>query len=209
MSFFDDDFYNTTDNIDDFSRNIFNSFEQHTRMMNQFLSNAFGGNHSIEDQSEGRRQGSGRSSEGNQSRSSGQTNQGRSSNQARSSNQPRVQEPDDEQHQPQGYFYSSTTTTYSDGSGVFHARRKVQDNAHGTRFTETRRIGDKSVTWNRDVDKEGRTYDTETRHNIQDNEVGSFAAEWERRRPQQQQQIGYSPSSNTGQRPKGKQLSLK
>jgi hypothetical protein len=81
------------------------------------------------------------------------------------------------------YYYSSTTASYSDGTGLTHTKRKVRDNVHGTQFTETRKIGDKSITRNRETDLQGKVEETETRYNITaEDEIEAFEKEWENRR---------------------------
>jgi hypothetical protein len=50
-------------------------------------------------------------------------------------------------------------------------------------MTETRRIGDRSITWKRVIGKEGSIKDKEARYNIEENEKDKFAQEWEEKSP--------------------------
>jgi hypothetical protein len=80
---------------------------------------------------------------------------------------------------PKNYVYSSKFSSYSNGNGVTHTKYKVSDSIHGTKMAETRRIGDRAITWKRVVNKEGSIEDKETMHNIK--EKDKFTQEWEER----------------------------
>jgi hypothetical protein len=80
---------------------------------------------------------------------------------------------------PKNYVYSSKFSSYSDGNGVTHTKYKVSDSIHGTKMAETRRIGDRAITWKRVINKEGSIEDKETIHNIK--EKDKFTQEWEER----------------------------
>jgi hypothetical protein len=86
-----------------------------------------------------------------------------------------------EQDESEPYHYSSTTTSYSDWNGLTHTERKVYDSTHGTKITETRKIGDKSIIRNRKIDHQGKIKEKETRHNIEDDEIEEFTEEWKNR----------------------------
>jgi len=173
-SFFSDPFGDRNDDI-------FSSFDRHFEQMNQRMNSAFnaffGSNHplhSIEDYSD--------------------SNQRSSSKKSRSGKkkEPIVEEPDDDNFSgyskskpssgSNSYFYSSTTTSFTGPDGIQKVQRKVHDSASGkTQLIEGRRIGDKSVTYQREIDSEGKTIDTETRHNITDDDVNVFTREWEKK----------------------------
>jgi hypothetical protein len=192
--FSNDPFFNE-DHYDPFSNDIFGEFDRHMQKMNNFMNHMsnsdFDANPAIDYHTQ------------QQKRRSSTVDE--PSEQSKTSKKGPIVEESDDQRQPsnrtrnqtqtpipqQGYCYSSSMTSYSDGNGVVHTKSRISDNVHGTRFTETRKIGDRSVTWKRDIDKDGQVQDTETRHNIYDEDVEQFSRDWDQRKANQNS-IGYN-----------------
>lgn len=79
-------------------------------------------------------------------------------------------------------YYSVSTSMYSGADGVQHIYREEHDSRSGqSKVTETRRIGNKSMTLHRVTHKDGKIDEHETRKNIKDDEVEAFKKDWETR----------------------------
>ena len=90
--------------------------------------------------------------------------------------------PAEEEHaekKDEDYQYSSETkSSYS--NGVSHTKTRTTDSRTGkTNYIETRRIGDKSVTMKREIDKDGKQTNTHSLQNVKEEELDQFNHEWE------------------------------
>jgi hypothetical protein len=176
--FFNDDFFNNNfyhQSVGHFFDEFNNRFQQMNNYFDKLFNSAFQIKPAIEDQKA--KQSSNSKEAGDHS--SKNTNES-NSKQIDSPTKPNITET---QAPQQEYFYSSRFSSYSDSSGIGHTKCKVSDNIHGTQMTETRRIGDRSITWKRVIGKEGSIKDKETRHNIGENEKDKFAQEWGEKSP--------------------------
>lgn len=104
---------------------------------------------------------------------------------------PKKEEPKKEEEKPKedskeesdsdvDQYYSVRTSMYSGADGVQHIYREEHDSRSGqSKVTETRRIGNKSMTLHRVTHKDGKVDEHETRKNIKDDEVEAFKKDWE------------------------------
>jgi hypothetical protein len=98
-----------------------------------------------------------------------------------------------EPDESESYHYSSKTTSYSDGNGLTRTERKVYDSTHRAKIIGTRKIGDKSIIRDREIDYQGKNKgknkgkikgknkEKEIRYNIEDDENEAFKEEWKNR----------------------------
>ena len=86
----------------------------------------------------------------------------------------------EEEEEPQ--FYSFNSSMYTGSDGIQHLYREEVDSKTGKKkVTETRRIGNKSMTLQTVTDKDGHVEEHETKKNIKDDEVEEFKKEWIKR----------------------------
>lgn len=114
----------------------------------------------------------------------------------RSADGPRVEEPDDDEprrvsrrsggsddKKPQTFFYSSAYSSTMGPDGIQQIRKKDYNSASGeTRYSETRRLGDKSISHHRKIDRDGTVLNHEDRRNVDEHDIDKFDSEWEKRR---------------------------
>lgn len=77
------------------------------------------------------------------------------------------------------YYYSSSYVSYSNADGTVSAKRKDTDSSGKTHMAEMRRLGDKTVVYDRKIDSDGKTTDSRKVHGMNDSEVDSFNQNWE------------------------------
>lgn len=151
--------------------------------------------------------------------------------QSRASRAPRVEEPDDFSHSSpkpkkdysvgkysntrsnnfsspfggngQSYYYCSSSVSYSNGDGTVSMKRKDMDSTGKTHMAEMRRMGDKTVVYDRKIDSDGKTYDSRKIHGMNEDEVDSFNQKWDSRvredpflNRSNRNGLGYAPRKN-------------
>jgi hypothetical protein len=76
--------------------------------------------------------------------------------------------------------YSSVTTSYRDGD-LIHTKRKIYDNRKGNKYSETKQLGDRSITWHQETDKNGKCTESSTLKNVHENDINSFEIEFDKK----------------------------
>jgi predicted dithiol-disulfide oxidoreductase (DUF899 family) len=164
-SFQEDPFFNDNSN-DQFEDYIFDEFNNHIQKMDAHFNNLCNSVFQTKSTIENKRL----KQKNNSRKMNNDSNQNINSSVSRQTNSQTPQ---------QNYFYSSRFSSYSDSNGITHMKSKVSDNINGTKMTETRGIGNQSITWKRKISKEGCVEDKETKNKIEENEKDKFVHEWE------------------------------
>jgi hypothetical protein len=74
--------------------------------------------------------------------------------------------------------YSSITTSYQDGD-LIHKKQRIYDNIKGNKYSETKQIGNRSVTWHRETDENGKSTESSILKNVNENDIKSFEIEFD------------------------------
>ena len=86
---------------------------------------------------------------------------------------------DDDFSNGKSYCYCSSQVSYMNGDGTVNMKRKDTDSTGKTHMAEMRRMGDKTVVYDRKVDSDGKTTDSRKVHGMSDDEVDSFNQKWD------------------------------